>query len=188
MLWVVQISAHSACTASQGHADRNCRNPRACLICPNTGSTICFRESVPKVAITGAASASAAFSASSRRRLRAWSRPAAWLARSRHMHGSFGSRAPTDWPRCDSPRPPKSPPELMRPRLARTASTRGTSCGQSLMLCVSPCATMICAWPRRLAAWSRVVAPWMKPLSLVRSTRHVGIGCAGALHLGIGLF
>jgi hypothetical protein len=32
----------------------------------------------------------------------------------------------------------------LRPRLARTASTRGTSCGQSLMLCVSPCATMIC--------------------------------------------
>src|SRR5215472_9958270 len=25
---------------------------------------------------------------------------------------------------------------------------QGTSCGQSLMLCVSPCATMIC-WPRR---------------------------------------
>ena len=38
-----QISAHSACTASRPRS-RNCRNPRACLICPNTGSTICFRN------------------------------------------------------------------------------------------------------------------------------------------------
>ena len=51
MLWVVQISAHSACTASRPRS-RNCRNPRACLICPNTGSTICFRNRY--AAITGA--------------------------------------------------------------------------------------------------------------------------------------
>ena len=44
MLWVVQISAHSACTASRPRS-RNCRNPRPCLICPNTGSTICFLDS-----------------------------------------------------------------------------------------------------------------------------------------------
>src|SRR5271155_4576702 len=52
MLWAVQISAHSACTASRARS-RNCRNPRACLICPNTGSTICFSQSGP-AAITGA--------------------------------------------------------------------------------------------------------------------------------------
>ena len=41
------------------------------------------------------------------------------------------------------------------PRLASEvgpdASTRGTSCGQSLMLCVSPCATMICLAPSTAA-------------------------------------
>jgi hypothetical protein len=40
-LWAVQISAHSARTASTPRS-RNWRKPRACLICPNTGSTICF--------------------------------------------------------------------------------------------------------------------------------------------------
>src|SRR6266852_2663723 len=42
-LWVVQIMAHSARTFSTPR-NRNWRNPRACLICPNTGSTTCFRN------------------------------------------------------------------------------------------------------------------------------------------------
>ncbi len=35
--------AHSCCTAIRPRR-RNCRKPRACLICPNTGSTIAFRH------------------------------------------------------------------------------------------------------------------------------------------------
>ena len=42
-LWAVQMSAHSALTFSMPR-NRNCLNPLACLICPNTGSTICFRN------------------------------------------------------------------------------------------------------------------------------------------------
>jgi hypothetical protein len=38
----MQISAHSPRTFSSPRK-RNCRNPRACLICPNTGSTMNFR-------------------------------------------------------------------------------------------------------------------------------------------------
>ena len=38
MLCVRQIMAHSPCTFSRPR-NRNCRKPRACLICPNTGST-----------------------------------------------------------------------------------------------------------------------------------------------------
>ena len=52
MLWAVQISAHSACTASRPRS-RNCRNPRACLICPNTRLHDLLSQSVP-AAITGA--------------------------------------------------------------------------------------------------------------------------------------
>src|ERR1700730_12593455 len=37
-LWAVQTSTHSCLTLSNP-CSRNCRNPRACLICPNTGST-----------------------------------------------------------------------------------------------------------------------------------------------------
>ena len=37
-LWAVQIMAHSARTFSTPR-NRNWRKPRACLICPNTGST-----------------------------------------------------------------------------------------------------------------------------------------------------
>jgi hypothetical protein len=40
-LCAVQISAHSAFTLSKPR-NRNCLNPLACLICPNTGSTTCF--------------------------------------------------------------------------------------------------------------------------------------------------
>ena len=40
-LCAVQISAHSAFTLSMPR-NRNCLNPFACLICPNTGSTTCF--------------------------------------------------------------------------------------------------------------------------------------------------
>ena len=40
-LWVVQMMAHSARTFSTPR-NRNWRKPRACLICPNTGSTTCF--------------------------------------------------------------------------------------------------------------------------------------------------
>ena len=39
----VQIIAHSALTLSEPRR-RNWRKPRACLIWPNTGSTICFRR------------------------------------------------------------------------------------------------------------------------------------------------
>jgi len=39
----VQIKAHSAVTFSIPR-NRNCLNPLACLICPNTGSTTCFRN------------------------------------------------------------------------------------------------------------------------------------------------
>src|SRR6266403_525774 len=42
-MWAVQIIAHSARTLSTPR-NRNWRNPRACLICPNTGSTTCFRN------------------------------------------------------------------------------------------------------------------------------------------------
>jgi hypothetical protein len=38
-LWAVQIIAHSARTFSTLR-NKNCRKPLACLICPNTGSTI----------------------------------------------------------------------------------------------------------------------------------------------------
>ena len=38
----MQIRAHSPRTFSSPR-NRNCRNPRSCLICPNTGSTINFR-------------------------------------------------------------------------------------------------------------------------------------------------
>src|SRR6202140_1355287 len=51
-LWAVQTSTHSCSTLSNPRS-RNCRNPRACLICPNTGSTVCLSQSVP-AAITGA--------------------------------------------------------------------------------------------------------------------------------------
>ena len=40
-LCAVQISAHSAFTLSMPR-NRNCLNPLACLICPNTASTTCF--------------------------------------------------------------------------------------------------------------------------------------------------
>ena len=39
----MQIKAHSAVTFSIPR-NRNCLNPLACLICPNTGSTTCFRN------------------------------------------------------------------------------------------------------------------------------------------------
>src|ERR1700758_2730049 len=42
MLWVRQTSAHSLRTLAKPRK-RNWRNPRACLIWPNTGSTIVFR-------------------------------------------------------------------------------------------------------------------------------------------------
>ena len=42
MLWVRQTSAHSPWTLAKPRK-RNWRNPRACLIWPNTGSTIVFR-------------------------------------------------------------------------------------------------------------------------------------------------
>src|SRR5712691_4213927 len=42
MLCVRHTRAHSARTLSIPR-NRNCRNPRACLICPNTGSTITLR-------------------------------------------------------------------------------------------------------------------------------------------------
>jgi hypothetical protein len=41
-LWVVHTSAHSPRTFSTPRS-RNCRKPRACLICPKTGSTIVLR-------------------------------------------------------------------------------------------------------------------------------------------------
>ena len=42
-LWTVQISVHSLCTCASPRR-RNWRKPRACLICPNTGSTTCLRN------------------------------------------------------------------------------------------------------------------------------------------------
>src|SRR5260221_8703804 len=42
-LWAVQTMAHSARTLSMPRI-RNWRNPRACLICPNTGSGSCLRN------------------------------------------------------------------------------------------------------------------------------------------------
>ncbi len=39
-LWAVQTMLHSACTFSRPR-NRNWRNPRASLICPNTGSGNC---------------------------------------------------------------------------------------------------------------------------------------------------
>ena len=42
-LWPVQISDHSPFTFSSPRS-RNCRNPRPCLIWPNTGSTVCIRK------------------------------------------------------------------------------------------------------------------------------------------------
>ena len=42
MLCVVHTSDHSPCTFSNPR-NRNCRKPRACLICPITGSTIPLR-------------------------------------------------------------------------------------------------------------------------------------------------
>ena len=42
-LWAVQTRAHSARTFSKPR-NRNWRNPRACLICPNTGSGSCLRS------------------------------------------------------------------------------------------------------------------------------------------------
>ena len=42
-LWPVQISSHSLCTFSRPRS-RNCRNPRPCLIWPNTGSTVAIRS------------------------------------------------------------------------------------------------------------------------------------------------
>ena len=42
-LWLVQISDHSPFTFSSPRS-RNCRNPRPCLIWPNTGSTVCIRK------------------------------------------------------------------------------------------------------------------------------------------------
>ena len=44
-LWPVQISDHSPFTFSSPRS-RNCRNPRPCLIWPNTGSTVCIRKAV----------------------------------------------------------------------------------------------------------------------------------------------
>ena len=40
-LWPVQISDHSPLTFSRPRS-RNCRKPRACLIWPKTGSTVCI--------------------------------------------------------------------------------------------------------------------------------------------------
>jgi hypothetical protein len=37
MLWTVQMIAHSALTVAKPRSG-NCRKPRACLVCPNTGS------------------------------------------------------------------------------------------------------------------------------------------------------
>src|SRR5882672_11358692 len=42
MLCVVHTSDHSPCTFSSPRS-KNCRKPRACLIWPNTGSTIALR-------------------------------------------------------------------------------------------------------------------------------------------------
>src|SRR5712671_6627703 len=42
MLWVRHTRAHSPRTFTNPR-NRNCRNPRACLICPKTGSTIVLR-------------------------------------------------------------------------------------------------------------------------------------------------
>ena len=42
-LWAVQINAHSQVTFSTPRR-RSWRKPRAALICPNTGSTMCFRS------------------------------------------------------------------------------------------------------------------------------------------------
>jgi putative transport protein len=42
-LWAVQTIAHSQRTFSMPRS-RNWRKPRACLICPNTGSTTCLRS------------------------------------------------------------------------------------------------------------------------------------------------
>ena len=42
-LWPVQMSSHSRFTFSSPRS-RNCRKPRACLICPNTGSTVSIRN------------------------------------------------------------------------------------------------------------------------------------------------
>jgi hypothetical protein len=42
-LWAVQTIAHSARTFWKPRS-RNWRNPRACLICPNTGSGSCLRN------------------------------------------------------------------------------------------------------------------------------------------------
>src|SRR5260370_40398933 len=42
-LWAVQIIAHSA-RAFSTPRNRNWLKPRACLICPNSGSTTCFRN------------------------------------------------------------------------------------------------------------------------------------------------
>ena len=42
-LWPVQISDHSPSTFSSPRS-RNCRNPRTCLIWPNTGSTTCIHK------------------------------------------------------------------------------------------------------------------------------------------------
>ena len=38
-LWPVQISSHSRFTFARPR-NRNCRKPRPCLICPNTGSKL----------------------------------------------------------------------------------------------------------------------------------------------------
>ena len=42
-LWPVRISDHSPFTFSSPRS-KNCRNPRPCLIWPNTGSTVCIRK------------------------------------------------------------------------------------------------------------------------------------------------
>jgi hypothetical protein len=44
----VQIMAHSARTFLTPR-NRNWRNPRACLICPNAGSTTCFRNHAAEI-------------------------------------------------------------------------------------------------------------------------------------------
>ena len=49
-LWVKQISCHSADTFSSPR-NRNLRIPRADLVMPNTGSTICFRAAVVAAAV-----------------------------------------------------------------------------------------------------------------------------------------
>ena len=51
-LWVVQTMAHSARTFLTPR-NRNWRKPRACLICPNTGSAHLLSQSVRRFEAAG---------------------------------------------------------------------------------------------------------------------------------------